>query len=60
MRCGKPSSSRKYLGKYWRAHDMFMVNRQAGKKTHLIYENFSFRTGVKDADFARNRLKRVR
>jgi outer membrane lipoprotein-sorting protein len=51
---------RQYLGKYWRAHDLLMVNRQTGKQTRLEYRNYLFRTGLKDRDFTRNTLKRVR
>ncbi len=51
---------KQYLGKYWRAHDMYMVNQQTGKKTRLVYETFEFRTGLKDEDFTQNRLKRMR
>jgi len=50
----------KYLDKYWRAHDMYMVNQQTGKKTRLVYENFEFKTGLTDKDFTQNRLKRMR
>ena len=51
---------KKYLGKYWRPHEMYMVNHQTGKKTRLIYENYKFRTGLKDSDFTVSRLKRIR
>ncbi len=54
------SDYRQYLGKYWRAHDMFMVNHQTGKKTRLVYEKYEFQTGLKESDFTRNRLKRSR
>ncbi|MFQ5803751.1 MAG: outer membrane lipoprotein-sorting protein [Candidatus Methylomirabilales bacterium] len=51
---------RQYLGKYWRAHDLFMANHQTGKKTRLVYEKYEFQTGLKDRDFTRDRLKRAR
>lgn len=54
------SDYRQYLGKYWRAHDLFMVNHQTGKKTRLVYEKYEFQTGLKESDFTRNRLKRSR
>ena len=50
----------KHLDKYWRAHDMYMVNQQTGKKTRLVYDNFEFRSGLTDKDFTQNRLKRMR
>ena len=54
------SDYRQYLGKYWRAHDLFMVNHPTGKKTRLVYERYEFQTGLKESDFTRNRLKRSR
>ncbi len=51
---------KQYLGKYWRAHDLFMVNHQTGKKTRLLYEKYEFQTGLKARDFTRSRLKRSR
>jgi len=54
------SDYQQYLGKYWRPLDMLMVNHQTGKKTRLIYEKYEFRTGLKDSDFTKNRLKRAR
>ena len=54
------SNYKQYLGKYWRAHDLFMVNHQTGKKTRLMYGKYEFRTGLEERDFTRNRLRRVR
>ena len=51
---------RRYLGKFWRAHDLFMENQQTGKKTRLLYDTYEFRTGLKDRDFAKSSLKRAR
>jgi hypothetical protein len=51
---------RQYLGKYWRAHDLFMENHQTGKKTRLLYDVFEFGTGLSDRDFDKGVLKRVR
>ena len=50
----------KYLDKYWRASEMFMVNHQNGKSTKLIWSDYKFQTGLKDSDFNKNSLKRVR
>ncbi len=54
------SDYRQFLGRYWRAHDMYMENHQTGKSTRLIWSNYRFRTGLTDRDFDRNSLKRVR
>ena len=51
---------RQYLDKYWRASEMFMENHQTGKSTLLTWKNYRFRTGLKDSDFTRNSLKRIR
>ena len=49
-----------YLGQYWRAHEMLMVNHQTGKSTLLKWSDFRFRTGLTDRDFDKNSLKRAR
>ncbi len=50
----------KYMKKYWRASEMYMENYQTGKSTRLKWENYRFRTGLKDKDFNKNALKRAR
>jgi len=54
-----PSKYGKFLGKYWRAHKMNMVNHQNGKSTELVWSKFKFKTGLKDDDFTRTRLTQV-
>lgn len=49
-----------YLGKYWRADEMNMVNHQNGKSTLLVWSNDKFRVGLKDRDFSKTGLKRAR
>ncbi|WP_299792154.1 outer membrane lipoprotein-sorting protein [uncultured Shewanella sp.] len=49
-----------YLGQYWRAEEMNMVNHQNGKSTQLIWNSYQFRTGLTDSDFTKNSLKRVK
>lgn len=49
-----------YLNKYWRANISTMVNHQNGKSTELKWENYAFKTGLQEADFNRNALKRAR
>jgi hypothetical protein len=49
-----------YLGKYWRADELFMENHQTKKSTVLKFEEYKFGKGLKKHDFSRNALKRVR
>ncbi|MHA1536572.1 MAG: outer membrane lipoprotein-sorting protein [Alphaproteobacteria bacterium] len=51
---------KQYLGKFWRAATLTMVNHQSGKSTVLAWKNYKFRTGLKNRDFTRNSLKRAR
>jgi len=51
---------RQYLGKYWRAHKLTMINHQTGKSTTLEWEKYTFRTGLGEGDFRRNALRRSR
>jgi len=54
------SDYRQYLDKYWRAHKLAMINHQSGKSTDLLWNDFAFGTGLRDRDFNRNSLKRIR
>ena len=54
-----PSEYKQYLGKFWRAHRMNMVNHQSRKSTELVWSNVKFKTGLKDDDFTRTRLAQV-
>jgi outer membrane lipoprotein-sorting protein len=49
-----------YLDTYWRAHTMVMENHQNGKTTHLYMRDFEFQTGLSEADFNKNALKRAK
>ena len=51
---------KKYLGKYWQSQEMNMVNHLTGKSTVLRWNNYKFRTSLKDSEFTRTGLKRVR
>ena len=51
---------RQYLGQFWRAHSLNMVNHQTGKSTDLRMDDFSFQTGLKDRDFNQKALSRAR
>ncbi len=47
---------RLYLGKYWRAHRLNMVNHQSGKSTELLWEDLRFRQNLREADFDRHAM----
>ena len=48
-----------YLGVYWRADRMSMMNHQTGKSTELVWSHYQFQTGLSASDFDKNALKRV-
>lgn len=49
-----------YKGNFWRADEMHIVNRQNGKSTRLIWENYSFGNGLSDNAFQKGRLQNLR
>ena len=51
---------RQYSDKFWRAHLLAMTNHQTKKSTDLIFGEFAFKTGLRDRDFVKNALKRIR
>ena len=51
---------RLYDGAYWRAHRFSMVNHQTNKETDLVYDEYRFDVGVKESDFVRGALQRIR
>jgi outer membrane lipoprotein-sorting protein len=51
---------KQYLGKYWRAGRMEMVNHQTNKSTTLIWKNYKFDNGFFNRDFDQSSLKRAR
>ena len=51
---------RLYLEKYWRAHDLYMVNHVSNKTTRLTWTNYDFQAGLTEKDFSQNSLKRTR
>lgn len=53
-------SYQKYLNTFWRADEITMVNHQNGKSTRLEFSEYQFRIGLKDRDFSKNSLPRVR
>ncbi|MFW2373652.1 MAG: outer membrane lipoprotein-sorting protein [Gammaproteobacteria bacterium] len=54
------SGYKQYLGQFWRADKMHMINHQTGKSTLLTWSNYAFKTGLSDKDFNRNSLKRAK
>lgn len=51
---------KQYLGKYWRAHSMNMMNHQTKKSTLLQWKDFRFQTGLSDNEFTQSSLRRAR
>jgi len=51
---------RQYLGKFWRAPEMTMGNRQSGKSTVLRVSKYEFRVGLQENDFRPARLRTMR
>jgi outer membrane lipoprotein-sorting protein len=51
---------RRYLDKFWRPHDMSMVNHQTGKSSQLLWFDVTFRTGLNENDFNQANLARIR
>jgi len=54
------SGYKQFLGHYWRAHKMDMLNHQTKKSTTLEWKNYKFKTGLNKRDFDKNALKRLR
>lgn len=49
-----------YLGQYWRPEEMIMTNHQTGKSTTLRFNDYEFQVGLRDSDFSRGALSRIR
>ncbi len=49
-----------YLGKFWRANIMEMINHQTGKSTRLTWADFSFKNGFSEKEFTKSALKKSR
>lgn len=48
-----------YEGKHWRANKFLMVNHQTNKETELLFEGYSFKSGIAETDFDQNSLRRA-
>jgi len=44
----------------WRAQTLKMVNHQTNKSTDMIYGEYEFKTGLKDQDFVKGKLRSLR
>ncbi len=53
------SGYRVYAGRYWRPARLLMENLKTGKSTVLTYSDYSFGTGLSDADFDPGRLRDI-
>ena len=51
---------RRYEERFWRAHELNMINHQTGKSTRLLWSDFVFSVGQNELDFERSRLKLLR
>lgn len=51
---------KKYNDKFWRAHELKMTNHITGKQTDFLFSEFKFGLGLKDNDFVKGVLTRVR
>jgi outer membrane lipoprotein-sorting protein len=54
------SDYHQYQGKYWRARDLYMQNHVTGRSTRVKWLNYTFKTGLAQADFAPDALTRLR
>lgn len=52
------SAWKQYNNKFWRSHDMNMVNHQTGKTTRLVWGPFRMNTGLTPSDFSESSLAR--
>lgn len=51
---------KQYLNQYWRPYAMKMKNHQTGKSTDLFWNDYRFRVGLKEDDFTKDNLKRMK
>jgi len=51
---------KQYLGKYWRADKMNMINHQTGKATALHWRDYEFGNAFKERDFDQRSLQNAR
>ncbi len=51
---------KKYNDKYWRAHELKMVNHITGKSTDFLFDEYKFGLNFSDKDFVKGVLTHVR
>lgn len=51
---------KQYLDRYWRSGEMTMINHLTGKSTVMLWSDYKFGTDLKESEFTRTGLKRVR
>ncbi len=51
---------KRHLDRFWRAGEMTMVNHLTGKSTVMLWSDYKFGTDLKEREFTRTGLKRVR
>ena len=49
-----------YLDRFWRANEMAMVNHLTGKSTVMMWSDYKFGSKIRESEFTRTGLKRVR
>ena len=49
-----------FLGRYWQAGELTMVNHLTGKSTVLNWSDFQYQTEIDAAEFTQTGLRRVR
>lgn len=54
------SDYRKYMDRFWRAHQLDMINHRTGKSTRLVYGDYEFDIGFTKRDFTKGVLERQR
>ncbi len=51
---------KRHLDRFWRAGEMTMVNHLTGKSTVMLWSDYKFGSDLKESEFSRTGLKRVR
>ena len=54
------SDFRQFYNGFWRAHQLHVVNHQKKRETQLFFNNYKFNIGLKDSDFNKRKLKKIR
>jgi hypothetical protein len=54
------SHFRLYKDKFWAMQQMKMINHQTGRETLVLWSKYSFGLGLKESDFTRESLKRIK